>query len=204
MRQRHAPRVQRLPADQAHIAAVEAIARNRPASRGQVDPNLMRPPRDELAAHQCHRGRRRQHLVASLARRPGRCGHYAPPIRRVARQRQRDPAGGRRRRGGDHREVLLTNLAGCGVPLHRRVRAGGKRDDDQPRRVLVEPGQDAGLHSGSVAEMPEQSVEHRARGLLVGGVHDNAGRLVDDDHVVVLIADVERGRLGRRRRASRC
>ena len=87
-----------------------------------------------------------------------------------------------------------------GEAVVRRVVLG---DDQEPGRVLVEPVHDARPPDAAdpgkaFAAMRDQRVDQRA-GLVPGaGMHDEPGRLVDDDEVVVLEDDVERDRLGLR------
>ena len=76
----------------------------------------------------------------------------------------------------------------------RLVRAG---DDEEARRVAIEPVDDARpvVVAAGGAER-EQAVHERPRLLPAGGMDDEAGRLVDDEEVLVLVDDVERDRLG--------
>ena len=76
-------------------------------------------------------------------------------------------------------------------------------DHHQPGGILVQPVDDAGpldaADPGQAgAAMRDQRV-HQGPGFVPGGgMHHEAGRLVEDDDIVVLVDDVERDRLGLR------
>ena len=77
----------------------------------------------------------------------------------------------------------------------------GARDDEQARRVAVEPVDDPGplvvVPAGGVER--QQPVDERAAAMAAGRMDDDARRLVDDEEVLVLPGDVELHRLGRER-----
>ncbi len=81
----------------------------------------------------------------------------------------------------------------------RCVRLG---DDEEAGGALVETVHDAGpldaADPGKArAAVGDESVDERAGGVSGGGVHDEMGRLVDDDEVLVLVDDVKVDLLGR-------
>ena len=85
----------------------------------------------------------------------------------------------------------------------RLVRAVGLGDDHDAAGVLVEAVDDArpldAADAGKAgAAMVDQRVDQRAGPVAGAGMDDEAGRLVDDDQVVVLVEDVERDRLALR------
>ena len=89
---------------------------------------------------------------------------------------------------------------------------GDRADDEQAARVAIEPVHDAGpqlvADRRDLREAREQPVHERAVGVAGARMHDEAGRLGDDDHVVVGVAHVDRDarvadRAARRPRARR-
>ena len=54
------------------------------------------------------------------------------------------------------------------------------------------PTSDGRCAGRPLARVPEQRVHHRAGGVLVGRVHDDAGGLVEREQVIVFVEDVER------------
>ena len=75
------------------------------------------------------------------------------------------------------------------------------RDDQNARRVLVDAVDEPGSHvpalkQRQILEVVRERVDERSRVVAVPRMYDHAGRLVDDDQVVVLVADVERNVLG--------
>ena len=103
-------------------------------------------------------------------------GRVAP----VAADRRLDPPAARPRAAADEREVLALEPA----PLHERpqalVRLLALRDDDQPRRVAVEAVDDP-RRSGSPPARPGDPLRERAGRVSGARVHDEPGRLVDDE-----------------------
>ena len=101
----------------------------------------------------------------------------------------------------------------------RAVRGVGLGDHHDAAGLLVEAVHDArpldpADARKAVAAMVDQRVDQRAGPVAGAGMHDQTGRLVDDDDVVVLVEDVERrsprpsararpARAWRRRRARR-
>ncbi len=137
--------------------------------------------------------------------------HLVPGMR-MAVDRRVDGAAGAVRHPPDKGEIATSHLAGPAVVgelrrqrLMRRVVLG---DDEQARGVLVQPVHDARpLHPANagqtLAAMGDQRIDERP-GLVTGaGMHDEAGRLVDDDEVVVLVDDIERDILAQGLRGDR-
>jgi hypothetical protein len=94
----------------------------------------------------------------------------------------------------DEREVLAPDLA----PRQRLLQAAVHRvalgHDEQPRGVAVQAMDDA-RPPGVVAarRAPGQRLGQRALAVPARRMHDDAGRLVDDDEVLVLVGDREVG-----------
>jgi hypothetical protein len=79
----------------------------------------------------------------------------------------------------------------------RLMRAVGLGDDHDARSVLVEAVDDARpLHAAyagqTVTAMMDQRVDQGAGPVAGAGMHDQSGRLVDDDQFGILVEDVER------------
>ncbi len=92
-----------------------------------------------------------------------------------------------------------------GELLVRKIVLG---NDEQPGRVLVDAVDNAGAqraaHAGErVAAVVQQGVDERPLPVPRGGVHDQTLGLVDDDHVRVLIRNVQRNILRLRLRRLR-
>ncbi|MNT49083.1 hypothetical protein D3C72_1859110 [compost metagenome] len=117
---------------------------------------------------------------------------HAGTLARVAADRRVDGALVRRL-APDQREVGA--LDGPGGQLAHEVGLRGKRtgDDHQARGFLVQPMHDTGarqLARGRVAV--QQAVEHRTAPVTGGRMHDQPGRLVDDEQRGVLEHHVQR------------
>src|SRR5579864_1132760 len=172
--------------------------------RGEVDPDLVRPPGVEvttqkrMAAPSLDDGVARariapaahhRHSLAILRMPPDRALELARVVvHAAAHDGEVDPA-----------ESPVAELRRKG-PVARVV----ARDDDEPRRPFVETMNDArprdAAGGGPHAAASEQRVDERA-GLVAGSrVHDHAGRFVDHRDVVVPVQDLERDVLGHRRR----
>ena len=116
--------------------------------------------------------------------------------RRVDRHRALDVAVG-------DRQVLALDAARRQRALQRRLRLDRACDDEQPAGVLVEAVHDArARHRGERRRVMQQRVEEGAGAVARARMHDEAGRLVDDDQRGVLVDD-RRARSTRRRARRR-
>jgi hypothetical protein len=94
-------------------------------------------------------------------------------------------------------EVLAMHVARGELLDQRGVRRQRARDDHDARGVLVEAMHDAGARQrGQRRVAMEQRIHQRAVGIAGARMHDQAGGLVEDEHRVVLVQDVERDVLG--------
>ena len=80
------------------------------------------------------------------------------------------------------------------------MRRFGLRGNQEAARVLVEAMHDAGPPDAADpgearAAMRQQRVDQRPLGIAGRRMHDHSGRLVDDDQMRILEADIERDRL---------
>ena len=76
------------------------------------------------------------------------------------------------------------------------MRLGRAGDDEQPRRVAVEAVHDPGPALVAPGGDAGERLRQRPRRVPARGMDDDARGLVDDEQVVVLVADRERGRRG--------
>jgi hypothetical protein len=117
----------------------------------------------------------------------------------VAADERLEPAFGRLRHAVDDRQVRLSHEAfpeSLAEGGHRGVRL---RDDHRAGRILVQPVHDARASLAAdrqhLRTMRQQSVDERAIDMPDGRMHDQTGRLGEDDQRFVLEEDVQRDRL---------
>jgi len=198
--------VQELPFEAEPRDAVDAVAGDGQVDRGQVHADLVRsaglePDAEERVLRQELRDlevRDRLARRVRVERLPGRLGA-------VAADRRLDPAAAGARVPADEREVLALQPAAAHERLEPPIRLRRPGDDHQPRRVPVEPVDDprpVGLVSPR--RVPEQRVDEGPGRVSRPRVDGDAGRLVDDQQMLVLVGDPEiqlladeRRRLGR-------
>ena len=149
-------------------------------------------PVSSLQAQQRVLGERAVELEvrARLARVRAADGH-ARAHARVATDRRLDRAAARRRATLHEREVFALDLATRERLLQRRVRLLGARDDEQPGGVAVEAVDDAGALGVAAGGAVREQLRERVLAMALGGMHDDAGRLVDDEQVLVLVGDAK-------------
>ena len=188
---------------------------------GHVDADLMGPPRFQPAFHP-HRGwggaksldhPRPRHCMAALVE----IDRLPLTVRRMARQSRGDLQH-RAVFEADARRAAQTGIGTVDDAMGKRqvsalggmrLELGGKavmgtigfRNDQQARRVLVDPVDDSGTLLSSdtrqgVAAMGQQGVDQCAIGRSGRGMDNHARGLVDDDQVVVLMGDNKGNRLG--------
>ncbi len=211
-----APRVQCLARErergrgqrQARLAAsaVRGVAEQRMPERGQVHADLVRAPGFEAALHERGGAEALDDVDVRARGLAGRDDGHLGALRRMAPDRRVDRR--RAREVAEHdRDVLALDAARRQLPDEIDLRGPGLRDDHEPARVLVEPVHDARARQrGQRGRVMQQRVLQRAVAVAAARMHDEAGRLVEDEERVVLVHDRERDRLrghavvGRRRR----
>ena len=104
--------------------------------------------------------------------------------------------------GGHHANadglVLTIHLVPGDRLRQPRVRERSAGDDQQPARILVEPMDNARpRQQGEVGVVVQECVLERRPGVAGAGMHDQAGRLIEHDHGLVLVDDLEVDGLGR-------
>ena len=208
MRQRQAPGVQELARDQRRWVAVDGVADDRVAQRGEVDADLMCAPGDRrglqvgigpLASLQVL-----PHLVACLgfAAAAVMQDGLALTVVGVSADRCVDHRLGRLEAALDQREVGLVHATLAELAREARVGPLVLCDNDEAGRVLIEAVHDAGpLHAADarqVGAVPQQRVDQRVLRVPRARVHGHARGLIDHDEVLVLIDDGEGDIFGRR------
>ena len=178
------------------IAPVHRIPHERPSARRQVHADLMRSSRYELALHQCTSVLLGDYPVASFAWCPcsGLSHCHPATVDGIVPQRQRDDTFSWPRRSSNNREVLLEDLPGARIPLNAFVCARRQRDQDNARRVFVEPADQSRPRRFMFPQVPEHTVEQRAPCIPVGRMNHHSGRLVQGHQVLVFVQHVERNR----------
>ena len=211
----------------AESAAIDLVAHDRMADRGQMDPNLVGPAGFQPAGHKARHRRlgffwlsgladpsgsrptrkALQHLpmgdrlAAALAHRHAVAGFW------VAVDRLVEDAVGAIGRAPNEGEIAplerFVGLAMIGeLRRQRLVRAVVLRHHHDAGGVLVEAMDDAGAALAAdagkaVAAMGDQRIDQGAGPVAGGGMHDEIAGFVDDDDVVVLVNHAKRDGLGR-------
>src|SRR6188472_1768580 len=140
-----ARRVEELPLE-AEITGdpVDRIAGYRQVDGGQMNPDLVRPAGLEPDAQQCMARQQLLELEMRYRRaRGGRVERMPKPVMPVATDRGVDRPAPRPRPPRHERKVLARQLPAPHEPLQPLVGLVRARDDEQPRRVAVEPVDDA-------------------------------------------------------------
>jgi hypothetical protein len=222
MRETEPPRVQSLTGKRGNLgtdgacaseapsgaSAVDPIADQRVAAMGEMDPDLVGPTRGETAFDKRCRGLERAlDSIASDRRFPpcrGDNRHFFS-VYRAAANVARDLADGRRRYAPDESGVCAIDSSGSEVTGQSLMRGLGLGNDHQPARILIEAVNDsraadpADAGQGAAA-MAQQGVDEGAVRVSRSGMDNHARRLVDNDQMFILEADIERNRLRYRRR----
>ena len=125
--------------------AVDRVAHDRQPDRRQVDADLVRAAGLEPDVEQRVPAEQPLHLeVRDRLARGVRVERVARRLAPVAADRRLDPPGPRARPPAHERLVAPLELPGAHELLQLRVRLLAARDDEQARRVAVEPVDDAG------------------------------------------------------------
>ncbi len=189
-------------------AAVNRISQNRMADMREMHADLMRPAGFE------HEPQQRN---VAAGRSPGKVEHFIMRLSLAAddasRYRDFHAVGAAspepridgpfrpRKLAPDERQIAAMQpaVAAVAFELLRQalVRGVGLGDHEQARRILVQAMHDArpldAANAGEAfAAMGDQSVDERSRGVAGCRVHDEPGRLIDDDEIVVFVDDVKR------------
>ena len=170
--------------------AVDAVSDDRIPGRGEVNPDLVGPPRLGPDGDQRRAAKAFEHLEPRhRSRRPSSPSRAT--VRRSSRVLTRSASkvpesGGKSARQGD---VLAFDVVAAEAVLQRVQRAAVAGEDDRSGGVLVEPVHDAGVRPPAVAQLEvlEDAAPESVPFALLGRYGQQAGGLVDDDHVAVLV-----------------
>ncbi len=181
--------------------AVERIADDRMADRLQVHADLVGATGLQAHAQQRRRRQRLRDLEVRdrLARGVG-VGRVARAVPAVAADRCVDGAGAGRRAALDERQVLALDAPLAQLLLHRAQNRLALGRQQQAAGVAVQAVHDAAAVGVDAAR--GERLRQRAGPVAGRGMHDQAGRLVDDEQRVVLVGDVERDGRPRRRHVA--
>ena len=178
--------------------AIDRIARDRVADGVEMDPDLVRPPGHQVELEQGPLGEPLANAIAGDRRAAVGHDRHLRPVLRVAPDRRLDAADGGGHAALDERQVRLLDPAGLELGHDRGLRRVGPGDHQQPARIAVEAMDDARpLDAGDAAPglavaVRQERVDQRAARMTGRRVDDEAGRLVDDQQVVVLVDDPQR------------
>ena len=194
-----ASRARAAPAAETRIgpsAAVRGIADERMAERGEMHADLVRAAGLEPAAQQRRVAEALEDVDVRARRLARGDDRHRRALGRMAADRRVDRVAAREVARGE-REVLARHRARLQLAHEVGVRRQRLRDDQEAARVLVEPMHDAGArHARELRRVMQQRVEQRAVAVAGARMHDEPGRLVDDEERVVLGNDRQRDRLG--------
>ena len=175
---------------------VDRVARHRVAEGGEVDADLVGAARDQVELEERPA---REPLADPVAgrRRPAVRRPRPSAVRslRVAPDGRLDPADRRGDAALHQRQVGLADAARLELGHQRRLGGVVAGDDQQARGVAVEAVDDArprdARDAAVVVAARQQGVDERAPPVPGRRVDDQAGRLVDDQQVVVLVDDLD-------------
>ncbi len=181
--------------------AVDPVADDGVADRRHVDADLVRPAR--LERHPKERPPREgldelevRDRIAGTVAVERLAGRVAP----VAPDRGLDPPGPRRRPPAHERHVGAPDPAPAELALEAAERLLVARHEQEAGRVAVEAVDDAGPVRRPTPRLAGERRRERRAGVARHAVHEQAGRLHDDQEVVVGVDDLDI--LGRERRCD--
>src|ERR671922_489407 len=197
-------RMQELTAQGGLGDAVDGIADNGQPDRREVDTDLVRPARLEVDAEKRVRVDQLHELeVRDGVARAVRVQRLARWISPVAPDRRLDPSLARSWPPSDERGVRALEPVAPDEPLKALVGLVRASDDEQSRRVAVEPVDDSRAFLVSAGGAVGEDAVDQGAGRMAGRrVDDDAGRLVDDQQLVVFVRDPELDLLGRELRSG--
>ena len=172
---------------------VEGVARDREPDGGEVDADLVRPAGLETNAEERARRQDLEHLeVRDRVARRGRVERVATGVGAVSSDRSLDSPALGARRPDNEGEIAPLEAATADEVLQTAVRLGRPRDDDEAGGVAVEAVDDAGaLELAARNAVREQALHERPPSQARRRMHDDSGRLVDDEQVLVLVGDAK-------------
>lgn len=182
MRDGNPPCVERVPREPVEGTAIHRVAGDGPAAGGQVHPDLMSSPRHETASKDGPIRARviRQTLESRDAPRAVLADQPSAAIGGIGPERKIDLTALRIDLSLDDGEVVFLRFGP--VFLKRGMNRRVLREDDDAGGQLVEAA-DHGQRGGR--ESDTQVIEQRAGDILIGGMDDQPGRLVDGQQPLV-------------------
>ena len=173
-------------------------------ARRKVHSDLVRAPGVQGAAQAAEGIRPQEQLDIRRRVLAGGDHRHADARLRIAADRRIDAQRAPRHRAMGDREVFAMHVARRDGAHEGGHGLQGLADHHQPRGVLVQPVHDAGTRQRRRARIArQQAVEHCARPVAGRRMHHQAGRLVDDQQVLVLEHHRQRHGLGAKRLALR-
>ena len=167
---------------------------------GKMDPDLMGAPRSEHHLEEGVPARKPEPPEFCYSLTAARDHRHPLPVLRIAADRCLDARRGISHLADHDRPVSPGDDPPLQLAGQLAMRLVISRHDHQARGIAVQPVHDAGpLRAADrrpARAATQQSVDQRAGGMTRPRVHDEAGRFVDDDQVVVLVEDREIHRFG--------
>lgn len=196
-----APGMEEDPVKRHRIAAtsgIEIIADKRTADMPHMDPDLMGPPRVDAANDKRAAPRRpepperSQSFAASAVDSHSQAVETIPPDGSINL-----PFEGRR--SLDQRQIALVDVAIPEGVDHGFLSRPVTSDDHQARGGSIEPmdnaGADDAVGDADIRIAPEQTVDKSAPPVARSGMHDKAGRFVDNEDMRIFVDNIEGHRL---------
>ena len=175
--------------------AVDGVPRDTKVDRGQVNSNLVRSTRREAdAKERATREELEQLELGHGVTGNGGVERDAGGVAPVAADRRFDSSSPRARPAAHEREIFPHELPAAQEALQPAMGLVGAGDDEEPRGVAVESMDDPRPRRIAPARdgVREESVDERAVRVPGRRVDDDAGRLVDDEEILVLVHDAQR------------
>ena len=165
----------------------------------QVNPDLVCPTGYQVQLEESPAGQPLADSVACRGLTPARHDGHASAVVWVAPDRRLDAANIGRDRTESQGQIRLLDRPCLELGHQAGLRDVVLGDHQESARVAVQPVDNAGAHDTGDAAVRriagKQGVDERAARMAGSRVHNEARRLVDDEHVVVFVHDRERYRL---------
>ena len=174
----------------------------------EVDPDLVGSPRKNLAQDDGPMVRLLDDCKLRVSgSSPVYYGHFLA-VHRMTSNRLANLTGGLGELPGTQREVELLNFSSCKLSTQPAMRKVVLGNHEATAGFFVEPMDDARpkvtADATQISRMIQQGVNQCSRAHACAGVNNHAGRLVDDQHVVILEKNGQRNVLGPKVNRFRC
>ena len=181
--------------------AIKRIAHHGVSQCRKMDADLVRAPGVQVHFHQRVTLQPRQHAPVRA-----RGAAVAPPrsharaMVQIARDRQADGPRVLLQPAMHQRQVSFLYLPCRELPAQCGVHGVIPRHHQHPRSIFIQAVHDARpqrpRHAGERSVAVQQRVHHGSAGVARAGMHDHPGMLVEHQHVVIFIENLERQILG--------